>query len=48
MEYQELTNLLKNTPNQPSKFRPKSWVEVNDKSAEIITLIVKLSLKPQC
>ena len=30
MEYQELINLLRNTPNQPSKFRPKSWVELND------------------
>ena len=30
MEYQELINLLINTPNQPSKFRPNSWVELND------------------
>ena len=30
MEYQELINLLRNTPNQPRKFRPKSWVELND------------------
>ena len=25
-------NLLENTPNQPSKFRTKNWVEVNDES----------------
>ena len=32
MEYQEVINLLENTPNQPSKFRTKNWVEVNDES----------------
>ena len=32
MEYQEVMNLLENTPNQPSKFRTKKWVEVNDES----------------
>ena len=30
MEYQKTINLLENTPNQPSKFRTKSWLEVND------------------
>ena len=30
MEYQKIINLLENTSNQPSKFRIKSWVEVND------------------
>ena len=28
MEYKK--NLLDNTPNLPSKFRTKNWVEVND------------------
>ena len=23
-------NLLENTPNQPNKFRTKSWIEIND------------------
>ena len=32
MEYQEVMNLLENTPNQPSKFRTKNWVVVNDES----------------
>ena len=32
MEYQKIINLLENTPNQASKFRTKSWVEVNDES----------------
>ena len=30
MEYQKITNLLDNTPNQPFKFRTKNWVEIND------------------
>ena len=32
MEYQKLKNLIENTPNQPTKFRTKNWVEVNDES----------------
>ena len=27
--YQKLINLVKNTPNQPSQFKTKNWVEVN-------------------
>ena len=30
MEYQKLINLLDNTPNQPTKFKTKNWVEIND------------------
>ena len=32
MEYQKIINLLENTPNQPTKFRTKKWVEINDES----------------
>ena len=32
MEYQKIINLLDNTPNQPSKIRTKSWIEINDDS----------------
>ena len=32
MEYQEIITLLDRMPNQPSKFRTKDWVEVNNKS----------------
>ena len=32
MEYQKIANLLDNTSNQPSKFRTKKWVEINDES----------------
>ena len=30
MEYQKVINLLDNGPNQPSKFKIKNWVEIND------------------
>ena len=32
MEYQKIINLLHNAPNQPTKFRTKNWVKINDKS----------------
>ena len=32
MEYQKIINLLDNKRNQPSKFRTKIWVEVNNQS----------------
>ena len=32
MEYQKIANLLGNASNQPSKFRTKNWVEMNDES----------------
>ena len=32
MEYQKRTKFLENTPNGPSKFRTKDWVEINDDS----------------
>ena len=30
MEYQKIINLLDNTLNQPTKFRTKIWVKIND------------------
>ena len=30
--YQKIINSLKNTSNQPTKFRTKNWVEINDES----------------
>ena len=30
MKYQKITNLSDNTPNQPTKFRTRYWVEIND------------------
>ena len=32
MEDKKIINLLDNAPNQPSKFRTKNWVELNDES----------------
>ena len=32
MEYQKIISLLDNTPKQPSKFKTKSWVEINHES----------------
>ena len=34
MEYQKVINMLKNIPNQPTTFRTKNWVEINDDSCE--------------
>ena len=30
MEYQKIVNLLNTESNQPSKFRTRDWVEIND------------------
>ena len=32
MEYQKTISLLDNTSNQPSNFRTKKWIKINDKS----------------
>ena len=32
MEHQKIANLTDDTSNQPSKFRTKNWVEINDES----------------
>ena len=32
MEYQKIANLIDDTLNQPSEFRTKNWVEINDES----------------
>ena len=32
MEYQKIINLLKDTPNQLSRYRAKNWVEINNNS----------------
>ena len=32
MEYQKIANLIDDASNQPSKFRTKNWVEINNKS----------------
>ena len=32
MEYKKIAHLIDDASNQPSKFKPKNWVEINDKS----------------
>ena len=32
MEYHKIINVLEDTTNQPSKFRTRSWVEINNQS----------------
>ena len=32
MEYQKIANFLENASNQPSKFRTRNWVKINDES----------------
>ena len=53
MEYQKIINLLDDKPTQPSKFRTKNWVEINDdarrtynanKQIKFKTIILKPSL----
>ena len=46
MEYQKIMNLLDNTPNQPSKFRTKAWVEINNDSSG--TNSINSQIKLQC
>ena len=35
MEYQKIANLIDDASDQPSKFRTKNWVEINDQSRGI-------------
>ena len=32
MESEKIANLIDDASNQPSKFRTKNWVEINDES----------------
>ena len=32
MQYQKIANLLDDASNQPTKFRAKNWVELNNES----------------
>ena len=45
MEYQKIINLLDNTPNQPSKFKTKNWVEINDESHEVYNIGSQIKFK---
>ena len=43
MEYQNIANLIDDASNQPSKFRIRNWVEINDESRG--TYIVNSQIK---
>ena len=45
MEYQKIINLLDNKPNQPTRFRKKNWVEINDDSRGTYNTISKIKFK---
>ena len=46
MEYQKISNLLESTSDNLSKFRTRNWVKINDKSREIMQIVI-LDLKLQ-
>ena len=45
MEYQKIANLIGDTSNQPSKFRTKNWVEINDESMGAYNVYSQLKFK---
>ena len=49
MEYKKIVKMLDNTPNQPLKFKTKTWLKKKKiVHVKCITPIVKLNLKLQC
>ena len=45
MEYQKIANLIDDTSNQPSKFRTRNWVEINDESKGAYNVISQIKFK---
>ena len=45
MEDQKIINLLSNTANQPTKFRTKNWVEINDQSRRTYNIDSQIKFK---
>ena len=45
MEYQEIENLIDDASNQPSKFRTKYWVEINDESRKTYNVNSEIKFK---
>ena len=45
MEYQKIINLWDNTSNQPTKFRTKNWVKINDESRGMYNTNSQIKLK---
>ena len=47
MEYQKIANLIDDPSNQPSKFRTKNWVEINDESRGAYNVNSQIKFKLQ-
>ena len=45
MEYQKIANLIDYTSDQPSKFRTRNWVEINDESRRAYNVNSQIKLK---
>ena len=45
MEYQKIINLLNNAPKQPSEFKTKNWVEINDGSYGAYSTVNQIKFK---
>ena len=45
MVYQKMVNLLDDASNQPSKFKTKNWVEINDESRGTYNVNSKIKFK---
>ena len=48
MEYQKIANLLNDESNQPSKFRTRNWIEINDETRGTYSPDRQIKFKPQC
>ena len=49
MEYQKIANLIgDDASNQPSKFRTRNWIEINDESRGAYNVNSQIKFKPQC
>ena len=45
MEYQKIANLINDASNQPSKFKTKNWVEINDESRGTYNVNIQIKFK---
>ena len=45
MEYQKITNLLDDASNQPSKYKTKNWVEINNESRGTYNISSQIKFK---
>ena len=45
MEYRKIENLIDGAINEPSKFRTKNWVEINDESRETYKVNSQIKFK---